>query len=89
VTPKTKTHIYHAIVKSTITYAAETWCLKAKRVTKLNSTEMDFWRCSARISRKDQIRNTIIKQKLNVKPNNFNGMDMSIEWKRRDCQKKS
>ena len=23
VTPKTKTHIYHAIVKSTITYAAE------------------------------------------------------------------
>jgi hypothetical protein len=30
VTPKTKTHIYHAIVKSTITYAAETWCSKAK-----------------------------------------------------------
>jgi len=44
VTPKTKTHIYHAIVKSTITYAAETWCLKAKTVSKLNSTEMDFWR---------------------------------------------
>jgi len=29
VTPKTKTHIYHAIIKSTITYEAETWCLKA------------------------------------------------------------
>jgi len=42
VTPKTKTHIYHAIVKSTITYAAETWCLKTKTVAKLNSTEMDF-----------------------------------------------
>jgi len=25
VTTKTKTHIYHEIVKSTITYAAETW----------------------------------------------------------------
>ena len=25
VTPRTKTYIYHAIVKSTITYAAETW----------------------------------------------------------------
>jgi hypothetical protein len=25
VTPKTKTHIYHAVVKSAITYAAETW----------------------------------------------------------------
>jgi len=42
VTPKTKTYIYHEIVKSTITYAAETWCLKAKRVAKLNSTEMEF-----------------------------------------------
>ena len=30
--PKTKTDIYHAIVKSTLTYAAETWCLKAKTV---------------------------------------------------------
>ena len=66
VTPKTKTHIYHAIVKSTMTYAAETWCLKAKTIAKLNSTEMDFWRRSARISRKDKIRNNIIKQKMNV-----------------------
>jgi len=31
VTPKTKTHIYHAILKSTITYAAETGCLEQKR----------------------------------------------------------
>jgi len=63
-TPKTKTDIYHAIVKSTITCAAETWCLKAKMVSKLNSTEMDFWRRSARISRKYKIRNTIIKQTI-------------------------
>ena len=62
VTSKTKTHIYHAIVKSTITYVAETGCLKAKMTAKLNSTEMDFWRRSARISRKDKIRNTIIKK---------------------------
>jgi hypothetical protein len=66
VTPKTKTYIYHAIVKSTITYAAETWCLKAKMVAKLNSTEMDFWGRSARLSRKDKIRNTIITQKIGV-----------------------
>jgi hypothetical protein len=66
VTSKTKTHIYHAIVKSTITYAAQTWCLKAKTIAKFNSTEMDFWRHSARISRKDKIGNTIIKQKLNL-----------------------
>jgi hypothetical protein len=61
VTPKTKTHIYHAIVKSTITYAAETWCLEVKTTAKLNSTEMDFWRRSAPISKKDKIRNNVKK----------------------------
>jgi hypothetical protein len=66
VTPKTKTHIYRAIVKGTITYNTETWCLKAKTVAKLKSTEMDSWRRSARISRKDKIRNNIKKQKMNV-----------------------
>ena len=35
-------------------------------MAKLSSTEMDFWRCSARISGKDKIRNTVIKQKMNV-----------------------
>jgi hypothetical protein len=44
----------------------ETWCLKARTVAKLNSTEMDFWRRSARISRKEKIRNTVIKQKMKV-----------------------
>jgi hypothetical protein len=34
VTPKTKTHIYDAILKSKITYAAETGCLKAKNHSK-------------------------------------------------------
>ena len=42
VIPKTKTHIYHAIVKSTITYAAETWCLKTKMVAKLIEQKWTF-----------------------------------------------
>jgi hypothetical protein len=54
------------LILSTITYAAETWCLKARTAAKLNSTEMDFWRRSARISRKDKIKNIVIKQKMNV-----------------------
>ena len=49
-----------------MTFAAETGCLKTKPVAKLSSTEIDFWRRSARISRKDKIRNNIIKQKINV-----------------------
>jgi hypothetical protein len=42
VTSETMTNIYHAVLKSTITCAAETWRLKAKTIAKLNSTEMDF-----------------------------------------------
>jgi hypothetical protein len=84
VTPKTKTRIYHAIVKSTITYAAETWCLKAKTAAKLNSTEMDFWRPSARISRKDKIRNNIIKQKINVTRSLLDDIrTKQLQWYRR------
>ena len=49
-----------------MTYVAETGCLIAKTIAKLNSTEMEFWRRSARIYRKDKIRNNIIKQKTNV-----------------------
>ena len=49
-----------------MTYAAETGRLKVKTIAKLSSTEIDFWRRSARISRKDKIRNNIIKQKTNV-----------------------
>jgi hypothetical protein len=61
----------HAIVRSTIKCAAATWCLKAKTIAKLNSTEMDFWRRSDRISRKDKIRNIIIKQKNECKKVSF------------------
>jgi hypothetical protein len=93
--PKTKTHIYHAIVKSTITYAAETWCLKAKTTAKLNSTEIDFWRRSARISRKDKIRNNVIKENMNVtrsllddvKTKHLQRYGQSKGWRRGDCQK--
>jgi len=39
---------------------------KKKTVSKLNSTEMEFWRRSAGISRKDKVRNTIVKHKTNI-----------------------
>ena len=64
--PSAKRLIEYRCTQNNIYDAAETWCLKAKTVAKLNSTEMDFWRRSARISRKGKIRNNIIKQKMYV-----------------------
>jgi hypothetical protein len=44
--------------------------LKRKTVAKLNSTEMDFWRRSARIFSKDKIGNTT-KDAQKVMPHIF------------------
>jgi hypothetical protein len=68
------------ITSGVITYAAETWRLKAKTIAKLNSTEMDFWRRSARISRKDKIRNTIIKQKMKVTRSLLDDIKTKLRW---------
>ena len=47
---------------------------------------MDFWRRSARISRKDKIRNIITKQKMKVTRSLLD--DIKTKQKREDCQKK-
>jgi hypothetical protein len=74
-------YIHHAIVKSTITYAVETWCLKAKSLAKLNSTEIDFWRRSARICRKDKVINSTIKQMMIVTRSVFGGIKTEqLQW---------
>ena len=52
-------------ITSTVTYGAESWKLKSK-ISKLNSTEMDFWRRSARISRRDRIKSSAIIENMNV-----------------------
>ncbi|PSN39914.1 hypothetical protein C0J52_23346 [Blattella germanica] len=45
----------------------EIWHLKSGTIHKLHLTEMDFWRRSARISRREKIRNTVVKRKMKVK----------------------
>jgi hypothetical protein len=64
--PKQRLTFTMQYLKGQLTCAAETWRLKAKTVVKLNSTEKGFWRRSPRISRKNKIRNNIIKEKINV-----------------------
>jgi hypothetical protein len=56
---------------------------------------MDFWRRSARIPRKDKIRNNVIKEKMNVtrsllddvKKKQLQWYGQSKGWRRGDCQK--
>jgi hypothetical protein len=65
----TKLTVYKTIVKSILTYGAETWTVKQKHRNKLLATEMDYLRRSARISRMDKIRNEAIRTKMGTKKN--------------------
>ena len=50
-------------------------------VVKANSTEMYFWRRSVRLSRKDKIRNTVIKQKMNATKSLSDDIDTKqLKW---------
>ena len=46
ITRKSKLLICNSIVKSTVTYGAETWKFNKDLESKLMSMEMDFLRCS-------------------------------------------
>ena len=67
ITKQVKLQIYNSIVRSTVTYGAEIWKLNKNLTSKLMSMEMDFLRRSARHSRLEKIRNTIIRKEMNVK----------------------
>jgi hypothetical protein len=59
---KTKKRTYQALVQSILLYGAETWTLNTQQANKLLATEMDFWRRSARKSRKEKVRNVTIER---------------------------
>lgn len=49
--------IYYNIVQSIVICGSEIWELKSRTLEVLKATEMDFWRRSAGISRRDHIKN--------------------------------
>lgn len=64
---ETKRKIFNTIIRSIITYGSEVWTLKSQIEKRLMATEMDFWRRSAGISRREKIRNEVIRKKMDIK----------------------
>jgi hypothetical protein len=62
---RTKTLIYKSTVESIMLYGSETWTLNRRQKNKLLATEMDYWKQSARKSRRE-IRNTVIREMMEV-----------------------
>jgi hypothetical protein len=61
--------MYQALVQSILLYRAETWTLNTQQANKLLATEMDFWRRSARKSRKEKVRSVTIREVMEVRKN--------------------
>jgi hypothetical protein len=55
--------------QSIVLYGAETWTLNTQQANKLLATEMDFWKRSARKSRKEKVRNVTIREVMEVGKN--------------------
>jgi len=66
ITENRKKVIYNSIVKSVLIYGAETWSLYEDDRGRINATEMDALRRSARISKLDRKMNECIRDKINV-----------------------
>jgi hypothetical protein len=61
--------MYQALVQSILLYGAETWTLNTQQANKLLATEMEFWRRSARKSRKEKFRHGTITAIMEVRKN--------------------
>jgi len=59
-------NIYNALIKSSLLYGSETWRLTKNNKRRVEATEMDVMRRSSRISRKERIKNVIIRKQIGL-----------------------
>ena len=58
--------IYNSVVKSVLTYGAETWSVYEDDRRRINAAEMDALRRSARISKIDRKTNEYIRETMDA-----------------------
>jgi len=66
ITKKWKKMIYNSMVKSVLIYGAETWSLYEDDRRRINATEMDALRWSARIFKLERKTNEYIREKMDA-----------------------
>ena len=60
--------IYRTILKPILTYGSEMWTMTTKTELKLQAAEMKLLRLIKRVTRRDRIRNTVIRSEFNMVP---------------------
>jgi hypothetical protein len=68
VNKKTKIAVYKAIYIPTLTYSCESWILLDTHRSKIQALEMGFFRRVEKLTKRDRIRNQVIREQLQVEP---------------------
>jgi hypothetical protein len=63
--------IYNALIKRSLLHGSETWRLTENNKGRVEATDMDALRRSSNISRKERIRNVIIRQQIRLEETNI------------------
>jgi hypothetical protein len=63
---ETQIRFYQATAVPALTYGSEIWAITKKQEGKIETAEMKFLRSVAGYTRKGQIRNTTIREELNI-----------------------
>src|SRR5699024_1416738 len=61
-----KLAVYHSLFKSTLTYGQESWILTERTRSRVQATEMRFLRRILGITRRDRVRNVVVRENLNI-----------------------
>ncbi|CAG9835613.1 unnamed protein product [Diabrotica balteata] len=63
---KRKYNIYESLIKSSLLYGAETWRITENNRKKLEAVEMDVFRRSLGISRRERVRNEEVRRRIGI-----------------------
>nr|QQJ42582.1 chitinase 6-2 [Sogatella furcifera] len=77
---KLKGKIYKTVVRPALMYGAETWAVKKAHEHRLEVTEMKMLRWSCGLTRRDRIRNEIIRNKMKVTEISRKVQEKRLQW---------
>lgn len=77
---KTKITVYKTIYKPVLTYGSESWVLTKQQKSRIQAAEMRYLRAIKGITRRDRIRNEIVRTELKVEPILSNIERQHLKW---------